>query len=212
MEEEGKPEPKLSEVEIILITLFSVSLDLIGLFLLFFALPDFWIGSIFGTFSTIYLVWFKKLPPTRQIVAWLLKWVPWLGSLPLLTIGFWLTVYLDRHPKLAKVAQMASGKVGQAGKAAEGASKEVGGEVARRRGGLPQAPEKEPTRGYQPSYEAEPAYAGEEEIKEPVAVAEPAKAGVSEEEFGVEKEPIEKLVDITRKLPEDLDEEYRKAA
>lgn len=212
MEEGEKPEPKISAPEIILVTIYLGIIDSLELLIVFIGLDDFWIGDILAAPVVGYL-WLKGVPPMRQAIAWLAELVPYLGTLPILTVGFLATVYLDRHPKLAKVAQLASGK-GVNG-AAKGLPQPRGGGSS-----YPEAGEEaqEAALARVSSYEPYSSYTGGEEAGVEPAVAE-TQSETSEEALGVEKGEIEKLIDITRRMPEAenlSDEEkakqYRQAA
>jgi hypothetical protein len=114
--DEELPQPKISTVEMLLIGFVFVVFDTIGIILVLFALDDFWIIDILTSVIFFYLL-IKGVPPMRQLIAWLLELVPWLGALPLLTIGWIATVWLDRHPesgaaKLATAGAAVAGRYG----------------------------------------------------------------------------------------------------
>ena len=211
MEEEAKPQPKISDFEVILIGGVCLLFDVIELALLFFALDDFWILDTFASAIAIYF-WFKGVNAIRYVVTWILELIPWVGGLPLKTIGFAMTVYLDRHPKLAAVAEKAAAAKG--GVKSPGGKGEVAAEVKGRAGGegpvLPaertggEERVKKPFKIYSPEGEASSADAEEG------AGSAPEETEVTEEAFGVEEGEIEKLIDITRRIPKE--EEYKKAA
>ena len=60
----------------------------------------------------------------RMFINWIVELIPWVGALPLLTIGWILTVWADRHPTgtLAKAAALASTAQGKAALAKGGAA------------------------------------------------------------------------------------------
>src|SRR3989344_5805796 len=72
------------------------------------SLVDFWILDLIASSIFFYLL-IKGVPPMRQFVCWLVELIPWVGALPLLTIGLALTVWADRHPSgaLAKAGALA---------------------------------------------------------------------------------------------------------
>ncbi len=185
--DEEKPKPKLKTVEIVLISIYLILIDGIELILIFFGLDDFWLGDILASIIVIYL-WFRGLGFGRMGVSWLTELIPWVGDLPLLTIGFWMTVYADRHPesaaaKAVQISQSAGGKKGMPKKS-----------VQTPRGGAPsEGLAKGSARGSE---------AGQAVSKTEGGLKETGTPKVSEEAFGIEKEPIEKVMDITRKLPE----------
>ncbi len=101
-------EPILSLPEIIVIGFYVVIIDLIEVALLFFGLDDFFILDLAAAPVGIWL-FFRGVSSTRYAVMYILEFIPWVGDLPLLTIGFFATVYLDRHPKLEAVVKKAGG-------------------------------------------------------------------------------------------------------
>lgn len=106
---EQGPEPKISLVEIILIAPYLLIIDIIEIALAFFALDDFWIGDVLAAPVAMWL-WFRGVNATRYASMAVLELIPWVGDLPLLTIGFFMTVYLDRHPELEAAVQKTTGK------------------------------------------------------------------------------------------------------
>jgi hypothetical protein len=118
MEEAHKPEPKISDVEAILITIALAILEAVSAVFLFIG-P--YILLIISPILNFYLK-VKGLPSSRFIISQLIELVPVLNEFPMLTIGFAAVVYLDRHPKAAK----ALGAIGTAGLAV-GAAAVTGG-------------------------------------------------------------------------------------
>ena len=109
---EAGHEPKISLVEIIFITQYVVLIDAVEILLPFFGLDDFWILDLLAL-PVIGYLYLKGVNATRSTVAFLLELIPYVGDLPLLTIGFLATVYLDRNPKLeAAVKGVATAKGG----------------------------------------------------------------------------------------------------
>ncbi|MEK7507640.1 MAG: hypothetical protein AAB602_00965 [Patescibacteria group bacterium] len=114
MNEEQQPDPKISLVEVILIGLIFALFDAIEIVIVFLALDDFWIIDITASIIFFYLL-IKGVPPIRQLVCWILELIPYVGALPLLTIGWGLTVWADHHPsgalaKTGAIAGTAQGK------------------------------------------------------------------------------------------------------
>lgn len=109
MEEETKPEPKISTVEILFITPFFIITDLIGIFLIFLALDDFGLIDIVQfPVSQIYL-WFKGVRGTTMFIGNILETLPYIGALPNASIAWIITVWLDRNPKIGKKVEKAAG-------------------------------------------------------------------------------------------------------
>jgi len=113
-EENSLPEPKISTVEIILIGSVFILFDLIEIIFVFFLLDDFWIIDAISAMIFLYLA-LKGVPAMRQLISWVVELVPWVGALPLLTLGWGLTVWADRHPSsaLAKAGEVASATKGK---------------------------------------------------------------------------------------------------
>jgi hypothetical protein len=94
---ESEHEPLISLPEVILVGMLFVLFDAIELILFFFGLDDFWIMDI--TISTVFFYFFMKgVPPMIQLISWVIELFPYVGVLPLLSIGWFLTVWADRHP------------------------------------------------------------------------------------------------------------------
>lgn len=223
MEEEEKPQPKISDVEIVLMGGICLFFDAIELVLLFFALDDFWILDTFASAIAIYF-WFKGVSAIRYVVTWAIELIPWVGGLPLKTFGFAMTVYLDRHPKLAAVAQKAAvakggvkGKIAgkEAGSVAEAGSQIKAGQAmplgAEGEGGRP-LPVR--TREGRPGGAASPAFEGEGGEGQTQETEErKAKDKVTEEELGVKKESIAEVIDImSPESDEEKAKQYKQAA
>lgn len=116
MEEEQKKEPKISLVEALVVgPLFFAIPDLIELILIFFGLDDFWITDIYSLFTAQTYLYLKGIKPTYSLVANCLELIPYIGWLPMRTVGFAITFYIDHHPekfgKAMRVAQKLSSEV-----------------------------------------------------------------------------------------------------
>lgn len=109
-EEQEKPEPKISIIEILIIGPILVIFDIIGILLIFVALDDLFILDILNGLVVFYF-YIRGISATRYLVTSLLELIPYVGVLPNYTLGFILTVYLDRHPKLVKTALVAAAVV-----------------------------------------------------------------------------------------------------
>jgi len=128
MPEEEKPEPKISTPEAILVIMVLMLADGIELLLLFLALDDFWISDAIAFPLTQFYLRMKGVKGTASLVANLLELIPYVGWLPLRTIGFATVVYLDHHPKLGAVTMKAASVMG---KKAPAGIKEPTGERAK---------------------------------------------------------------------------------
>lgn len=110
-EEREEYEPRISLVEILLIVPYLLIIDLFEVLIVFLGFDDFWIGDIFASPITLYL-WLKGARFNRYLATQILEFLPYVGALPLLTVGFLLTVYLDHNPKISAIAQTATATKG----------------------------------------------------------------------------------------------------
>jgi hypothetical protein len=93
-EEIQQPEPKISDVEIVLVGLFYVALDAIDLIPIAGEITDM-IAAPMG-----FYYWSKGLSGTAFLAAEVLDLIPIVQAIPSRTISWGATVYIDRHPKL----------------------------------------------------------------------------------------------------------------
>ncbi|MDP2696223.1 MAG: hypothetical protein Q8O87_03180 [bacterium] len=102
--------PKLYLAETIILLMIAVIIDATGIFLLFFALDDFFITDIFGLTMNGYFRIRKVNGAGYDLVASLLEVIPYLGALPFKTVGVATVAWIDSHPTsaIAKTAQVAS--------------------------------------------------------------------------------------------------------
>jgi len=122
----ANPSPKISLVEVLLVLPYILLLDVVGIVVVLFGLDDVWILDLLAA-PVLFYVWIKGVGLTRYAVMAALEVIPYVGALPLQTIGFLMVVYLDRHPQaeaaFMKVAGKLKGglatKAGAAGKAAK---------------------------------------------------------------------------------------------
>lgn len=102
-------EPKISITEIVFITPLFVLFDSIGIALVSFGIDDFFLLDIIRfPVSQIYLR-MKGVKGTTTLVGNILESIPYVGALPISTICWLITVYLDRNPEsiAAKGIEMA---------------------------------------------------------------------------------------------------------
>src|SRR5665213_3066891 len=92
--QQPEAEPKISDVEIILIGLFFATLDLIDLIPIAGDITDV-VAAPMG-----FYYWMKGINATTFIVAEVLDLIPGIQEFPSRTIGWGITVWLDRHPKI----------------------------------------------------------------------------------------------------------------
>src|SRR3989344_829869 len=106
-----KPEPKISLPEALVSGAFLFALpDTIEIILLFFGLDDFWLTDAFAfPGSQIYLR-LKGVRSEAALVGNVLELIPYVGALPLRTLSFIGVLYMDRHPKIAALTEVAMPK------------------------------------------------------------------------------------------------------
>jgi len=114
-------EKKISLPEIILLNLYVIPLDLIGLVLVFFGLDDFWIIEKNGftiLYSDTFIQWPRRLiilindqdkekikDVLADLVVSVIELIPYVGALPIKSIGMNISIYLTNHPeKMEKLA------------------------------------------------------------------------------------------------------------
>ncbi len=190
MAEEQKPEPKISLVEAILI---GIALFLVSIVNLIPLVGDI-TSPIVGSLMAFYL-YMKGLRGTSVVVTNAIGYacglVPILQALPTELFAWVVTVWIDRHPELEKATEMAGaakGGRGSVGSAETEATETTGAtrhsasvetETAGSAGGAGR------TRGA-----GNMSGAGEE--GSPNNKEDESGVGISDEVFGMEKEPIEK--------------------
>ncbi len=113
MDEEQK---KIELPEAILLLLYIVPLDIVGLILVFAGLDDFFILDILTFPVTQFYFRMKGIKCTYDLVASTLEVIPYVGSLPIKTAGVAITIWMANHPKtvapVTKATQLAKGSPG----------------------------------------------------------------------------------------------------
>ena len=107
MNEENKI---ISLPETIILGMYIGFTDLIGLALVFFALDDFFILDILTFPVTQFYFRMKGVKGTADLITNGLELVPYLGALPMRTIGLFITIYLVNHPEKIKTFSAVAGK------------------------------------------------------------------------------------------------------
>src|SRR3989344_7351510 len=104
-------EPKIPLPIAFLLVCYIALTDIIGIILVFFALDDFWIIDLL-TFPVTQLYFrMKGIGAEYDLTMNLLELIPYVGALPLRTVGVCMVIYADRHPesqvtkKLQAIAQ-----------------------------------------------------------------------------------------------------------
>ena len=208
MNEEEKPQPKISLPEALFVGSFVALADAVELVLVFFLLDDFWISDAIAFPATQIYLRMKGVKGTYSLVGNGLELVPYVGWLPLRTIGFAITVWLDHHPKLEAAALGVTAIAGKSGvKGVEAGKTPPATREARALGATPQVAPAFATGGASPGVPPPVMFA--EEAGEKAYERPESAPAISEEAFGVPKEPIEKVREIMERAPELEDTERR---
>ncbi|RJP44900.1 hypothetical protein C4587_01260 [Candidatus Parcubacteria bacterium] len=164
---------------------------------------------------------FKGLPWIQGLVAAVAEQIPAVNELPLLTAGWFVTVFLDHNPRIAKgvyasAAIAATGgtaaalgpegaaRLGEAGVNIAGAAKGGG---AARAGGEVAAAGKQATIGEGATGRTLAGASQETSSVEGGVGNSGGEKQISEEAFGAEKEPWERVKETMEQLPESEREE-----
>ncbi|MBI2024519.1 MAG: hypothetical protein HYT03_00290 [Candidatus Harrisonbacteria bacterium] len=115
-------EPKISIVEAFLLFAYVGLVDVAGVILIFFGLDDFFILDVMTFPVTQFYLRLKGVSRAGIDLAMnCAELIPYVGALPLRTVGLAIIVWADRHPESAvaqvaeKAAQATSIKRGKAG-------------------------------------------------------------------------------------------------
>src|SRR3989344_2222591 len=102
-------EPKISLAEIVIITPYLLIIDLIGIALFTVGLDDYGLLDIIRFPITQLYLRMKGVRGHIDLIGNIVKLIPYVGVIPF-TIFWFMTIYLDRHPKIAEVADI-TGKI-----------------------------------------------------------------------------------------------------
>lgn len=219
---EGQLEPKISLPEAVLVGMLIALADAIEFVLVLVGLDDFWISDAVAFPATQIYLRMKGVRGTYGLVANVAELIPYAGWLPMRTIGFGITVWLDHHPKAEAavgkaiaVAGAAAGTVPTGGAAAPTAGAAAAGKEAA--SGAAATGAATPGRvGAAPTGGAGVAAAGGETaaagvVAERVGVAKeisPEALGEEKSIFEKLREPMEELPELKKKEDVELDDEY----
>ncbi|MBI5079468.1 hypothetical protein HZB06_02240 [Candidatus Wolfebacteria bacterium] len=110
-------EKKIGLPEIILLNLYIVPLDLLGLAIIFIGLDDFWIIDILTFPVTQFYFRIRGMKATADLVGSLIELIPYVGALPIKSIAMNINIYLVNHPEkmsavpiVGKIAEMKTAK------------------------------------------------------------------------------------------------------
>ncbi|MCL5004876.1 MAG: hypothetical protein M1170_02965 [Patescibacteria group bacterium] len=85
---------KISLPEIIMLNLYVVPLDSLGLLLVFVGLDDFGIIDLLTAPVTQFYFRMKGAKASADLIASAVEFIPYVGALPIKTIGMNITIYL----------------------------------------------------------------------------------------------------------------------
>ncbi len=106
-----KKQSKIPLWESIILMSYVILLDIIGLILVCFLLDDFFILDILTFPVTQIYFRIKGVKSTYDLTASTLELIPYVGALPIKSIGVAITIWMANHPKAAEITKVAAGKV-----------------------------------------------------------------------------------------------------
>jgi len=118
-------EPKISLPEIIIITPYIIATDLAGLALAFFGLTDFGLISLIRFPITQIYLRIKGVKGTANVASNAIEFLPYVNALPAATMGWIITIYLDRNPDKEALLNVATGKNKKTKNVGSGREREV---------------------------------------------------------------------------------------
>lgn len=106
-------QPKISTLEAFLLLSGTGLMDAIGIVLVIFGLDDFFILDILGSATQFYFRMKGINKAGYDLAASALEVIPYVGALPLKTIGVLAVIWADRHPEgtVAKITEKAAAKI-----------------------------------------------------------------------------------------------------
>lgn len=102
--------PKISTGMAIVVVGWAMLLDFITICCLFLALDDFIVTDLLALPITGYF-WWKGSKWVIDLIMKVIEWIPYVGTLPLMTLGALIVVIVDRSPKLNAALSQVSQKV-----------------------------------------------------------------------------------------------------
>lgn len=198
--QEEQHEPKIPLPEAIFVGMFVALADAFELMLLFFALDDFWISDAIAFPATQIYFRMRGVKGTASLATNVLELFPYIGSLPLRTIGFVMTVWMANHPAaVGALGAVAKGAGGAGPKLAPAAAPGAPGGASGQTQGRQERGERRPAAETAQPQRGEPFPAAQESAAAPQAPETAPR--ILEEDFGVKKEPLEKVRDIMETIP-----------
>lgn len=104
--------PKISTGAAVIVIGWALLLDFITICFIFLALDDFIVTDFLGAPITVYF-WWKGSKWVVDGVLRLMELIPYVGTLPLMTIGAIAVIAIDRSPKLSAAMKQVSLKKGK---------------------------------------------------------------------------------------------------
>ncbi|MBI2514807.1 hypothetical protein HYV91_01285 [Candidatus Wolfebacteria bacterium] len=89
---------KISLPETLILVMYIGFTDLLGIALVFIGLDDFWILDVLTFPVTQFYFRMKGVKAGADLASNILELVPYVGALPIRTIGLIITIYLANHP------------------------------------------------------------------------------------------------------------------
>lgn len=120
MDEEAVSGPKLSTAEIIVVGFFFATIDIIDLVGLLFALPLSTFTSVIAFPASQLYARMRGIRQDMILISNGLELLPWIGDLPLRTIAFGITAYMENNPKAKALAGKVTGAAAPAPEEARG--------------------------------------------------------------------------------------------
>lgn len=105
-EDAGRKKILLSET--LLLNMYIIPLDALGVLLIFLGLDDFWIIDLLASPVTQFYFRIKGARAGADSAASILELIPYVGALPIKSVGLNLAIYLTNHPE--KMTWMSFGK------------------------------------------------------------------------------------------------------
>ncbi|MBI5306303.1 hypothetical protein HZB04_01835 [Candidatus Wolfebacteria bacterium] len=115
-------EKKISLPEIILLNLYIIPLDLIGLVLFFFGLDDFGIIDILTFPVTQFYFRIKGVKASADLFGSIVELIPYVGALPIKSVAMNINIWIANYPEsavgkavqVAGAAKITKGNIGAA--------------------------------------------------------------------------------------------------
>lgn len=106
-------EPKISTAEALILLSAAGLIDTTGIALVIFGLDDFFLLDIVGATSQLYFRMKGINKAGLDLAASATEAIPYIGALPLKTLGILAVIWADRHPEsaVAKITEKSAAKI-----------------------------------------------------------------------------------------------------